>query len=230
MQPQEPTDVPDPDYGARIRIDGRWRLPEFAVLTERYTQLYSFLYHLRDREGLAGEQRARETFAAFPWHSGFSSLNFFSGLYGAVPRGDRLTIKEIRYASPGFIDLFQDPALVASMSATIFALGSAMTRAAKVYEDIQGVLAKQKLANIDVRRAQLVLEKEQLDFVLDANKRMASELQLSGALVHELERRTNNNPLLKLKILLAVYRRAAPLGELAEQGKVQEIEDLLGKR
>src|SRR5947207_517476 len=115
--------------GVRLLLDSHWQLPELSILTARYTDLYAFYYSLRRLDDDTADRRASETFVAYPWHVGYSSLNFFRDLYFAVEPRDRLAVVEIRYASPGFIELVQDPRVIGAISTAILTLGAGLNRA-----------------------------------------------------------------------------------------------------
>ena len=88
----------------KIHIEGRWEIRDLYLFPHRYAEIYSFLYALAAAEKTEASLFAH-AFKRYPWRGGYSAVNFYDELYGAIPREERPQIKSIEYASPGYIEL-----------------------------------------------------------------------------------------------------------------------------
>ena len=75
-----------------------------------------------------------------------------------------------------------------------------------------------KLLKVDVRRAQLDLERAEIEFAEDVTRRLASTMGLD--LTDELQRLTAN-PVVRMKILFSLYRRVRDLSKLQNSKQIR---------
>jgi hypothetical protein len=89
------------------------------------------------------------------------------------------------------------------------------------YRRIQKGLTEHRLAKIDLSSKELELTQRQLEFCQTETRTLAKILGLTDAQEAVLDKRLDSNAAKKLKILLSVYRRVAPLARKQADGKMQ---------
>jgi hypothetical protein len=124
----------------------------------------------------------------------------------------------ISYASPGWIEL--SVVVLAFMGATRFikSVSGAINQANSTYHEVVTGLSKRKLLKLEVKKAELDFEREELEHINNCTKSMARLLGFHN--LDEINRLTGN-PYKTLKILLAVYRRARTMAKLEHKEKIQ---------
>ena len=78
-----------------------------------------------------------------------------------------------------------------------------------------------ELSKINLAKEELELTQRQIAFAEAESAKLMDVLGLSPVQRHTLDQRTRGNPVMKLKILLSVYRRVEPLAEKQNEGKLQ---------
>jgi hypothetical protein len=200
----------------RIYIDHRWSLEDLYVYPRAYEQVYFALEALVPAEDELSNERIERAFQAFPWRGGYSAVNFYNQLKYATPRNKRPEVTEMKYASPGYIELLLNLPLAVKIAVSVTAVAGSIGSCNKVYNQIHSDLQKRKLLRIEVDRKKLELTKEQIYLVADANEKMADILNLDS---HDTIDQRTNDPLISLKIFLSVYRRIRTLAEYENKGK-----------
>ncbi|HZX16192.1 MAG TPA: hypothetical protein VFF22_04900 [Pseudomonas sp.] len=201
-----------------IKLDKRWELQDLSVVTKEYVQLYSFFYVLKcvDEGIYVGLD-----FSTYPWGGGYSVVNFFKGSYGLTPDEYRLQINRIQYASPGFIELSGVIAIASDVSILVSALCASALAINKTYDTIVKSYHRRRLGHIKVQEAESKLMQDDIVFIQQSIRRLSSEFNLRPEQVSAVQKITNGNELVQLKILLALYRRAEPIQEQQSSGKAQ---------
>ena len=203
----------------RLEMDGDWGLLELSGFGRQYVQLYSFLYVL---ESTGAEPEPDEAtlhpFRAFPWAGGWSAVDFFDSLRVAVPPTHRPRIASIRYSSPGYIELTLAVAVALNLRKIVDHVCSSVERIHDTYNALYRGAQERKLLKLDVRRRQLVLDREQLQFAEEATNALLRMMNL-GPLSAFF--RLTANPVARMKILLAVYRRLRRLVKLRNSGQIR---------
>lgn len=214
----------DTAFGSqRIEVEADWSLRELLTVCTTYEQLYSVLYPLQPelQESLRGEGIARleYLYRAFPWRGGYSAVNFYNSQRYLIPRDNRPSIRRIRIESPGFIELGIAVVTAATVYRVVKALTGSVGEATRLYHDIRVQMQERKLMQINVKREELALAREQLAFAEDAQKLLADGLGLAheGGIIRALA----DNPLAALKITLSIYRRAAILSKAEGLGELE---------
>ena len=202
----------------RIPLDGRWELADLYQFPHTYTQIYSVLYVLERDLTRKRLERRDYIFSKFPWRGGYSTVNWFSGLYHTIPAEDRPRVIEIKYASPGWLDLGVYVGVAYSIRHMLIAFSEAGRHLNETYNQIQTGIHQRKLNKIKLRKAEINLENEKFAFVLTSAHTMAKLMGFRHLKeMHELTR----DPLVTLKMLLALYRRLRTLEEFENQGKTK---------
>lgn len=199
-----------------ILLDKRWELRDFSIVTKEYVQLYSFFYVLSRVET---EEYLEVDFSTYPWGGGFSVVNFFQKSYGLTKKEDRLQITKLKYASPGLIELSGAIGIAADVAALVGTLCGSLFTINKTVDSIISSYHKRKLGKIQVQEAESKLKRDDITFIQNSIKQLSSDFKLTAPQIEAVKKITNNNELVQLKILLALYRRAEPIVEQQESGK-----------
>ena len=204
----------------KLELDGRWNLEDLSEATREYVQLYGFAYSLMTDLPLARREEIEYIYGKFPWQGGYSTVNFFNQLFHKIPPRFRPQVRRIQYASPGFIELTLLLAAAATVARIVKSVCSAINTAHDTYRNIQKGSVEHELSKINVKSQELDLRKKQIEFCESSAKQLEKVLGLSEQEVALLDQRTQSHPVMKLKILLSVFRRVEPLAEQQAAGKL----------
>lgn len=205
----------------KIKLDGRWNLEELSEATKGYTQLYGFAYSLLPDISERRQEEIDFIYGKFPWRGGYSTVNFFNQLFHKTPHNLHPEVVRIQYASPGFIELSELLIVSGSVAALVKAVSSIIQNAHKTYREIQKGCMEHKLAKINLRKEHLELTQRQLTFCETASDRLVKLFGLSKAQNKILDQKVQGNKIIKLKILLSVFRRVEPLAKKQSEGKLE---------
>src|SRR6056297_2592285 len=205
----------------KLGLDGRWSLEELSDATKDYVQLYGFAYSLMPDLPLARRAEIDYIYGKFPWQGGYSTVNFFSQLFHKIPPKFRPEVKRIQYASPGFIELTLLLAAATTVAAIVKAVCSSINNAHDTYRNIQKGAIEHKLSKINLAKEELDLKQRQISFCDTSSKKLIDLFGLTPEQEALIDQRTNGNPVMKLKILLSVFRRVAPLADKQAEGKLK---------
>lgn len=201
-----------------IQMGGKWTLEDISEVAHVYSQAYAFLYVLNTPLTDDRKERLHITFTAFPWRGGYSAVNFYLYLKALVLPSERPQIVSLRYGSEGLLEL----ALLASIAVQIGILIKTLCLAAKdlneLYSSIYRGLQDRKLMRTEVKRKDIALETEQLDFIIDSSDKLSKMMGFQN--VEEINKLTGS-PLATLKILLSFYRRIRVLAGYEKKGKAK---------
>lgn len=201
-----------------LRLDQDWEMQELADLAKLYTQCYSLVYSLSGIRIDSEDERAIDWFhgvyAKYPWRGGYSAINFYHSLYAKIPFEQRPRILEIQYASPGFIKLKEAALVAALLAGIVTAVTTSFDQIHDSYNQVQKGMSERKLRKLEIELTELQLDREKLKFIQESKKLLIEQMQIPVAMQQELIRRTGDNELMQLKILMSFYRRVQPLSEL----------------
>ncbi|MCX5823967.1 MAG: hypothetical protein NTY86_10815 [Deltaproteobacteria bacterium] len=204
----------------RIGIDGEWSLEDWYVFPRTIDQTYSFLYSITEVGRLEGEPEEDEplyiTYTAHPWRGGYSAVNFYNYLHDLVPKPLRPRVISIHYASPGWLELGLAIGVALSIRRIVKAFCDSGREIVSFYNDIYDGLNERKLQRISVKREELRLTREQIEFAEYSMKKLSKMMAFDG--LTELKQITPNE-LSSLKILLSFFRRIRVLGDYQKNGK-----------
>src|SRR6267378_4501008 len=187
----------------RIAIDGDWSLVDLYRFPRTYSQLYSFFYAILQRDTVDLE-RLQHVFQAHPWLGGYSAVNFYNELGFLVPPLDRPRIESIRYESPGWIELGLLVGAAVAIGKVVSAFTTAGGQLNALYSDIYKGLQHRKLMRIKVKREELRLDREEVQYLEQSCQSLARLLGFKD--LEQLQDLTPNR-LATLKVLLSLYRR-----------------------
>jgi len=207
----------------KVRLDGRWNLEELSEATKDYTQLYGFAYSLLSDLPTTSREEIDYIYGKFPWRGGYSTVNFFNQLFHKIPPKLRPEVERIQYASPGFIELSELLLVAASVAGIVQSVCAAIDSAHKTYRKIQKGSVDHKLAKINLTKEQLDLTQRQITFCEIASKSLVNLLGLTEAQEQLLDQKVQGQgrEIMKLKILLSVFRRVEPLAKKQSKGKIE---------
>lgn len=204
-----------------IEIDGRWSLEDLSDTTKNYIHLYGFAYSLIEDLPQARQHEVDYVYGKFPWRGGYSTVNFFNQLFHKIPPKLRPEVQRIQYASPGFIEL-AEILVVASTVATIIAtVCKSIKSVHDLYRHIQKGSIDHELSKINLRKASLKIQKQQVAFCKKSAKELSEALGLTQTQDQFIDQKVGGNHVMKLKILLSVFRRVEPLAKKQAEGKLK---------
>lgn len=205
----------------KLRLDGRWNLEELSETTRDYTQLYGFAYSLLSDLPVARREEIDFIYGKFPWRGGYSTVNFFNQLFHKIPPKLRPEVERIQYASPGFIELSELLLVAVTVAGIVKAVCSTINTANDTYRKIQKGSVDHELAKINLAKEKLDLTQRQIAFCQSSAKQLVQIFGLTEAQEQLIDQRVQGNPVMKLKILLSVFRRVKPLAQKQSEGKLE---------
>lgn len=205
----------------KLRLDGRWNLEELSEATRDYIQLYGFAYSFLPDLPSARREEIDYIYGKFPWRGGYSTVNFFNQLFHKIPPKFRPEVERIQYASPGFIELSELLLVAATVAGIVKAVCTTINTAHDTYRRIQKGSAEHKLSQINLTKEQLELTQRQVAFCENSAKQLVQIFGLTETQEQLIDQRVQGNPVMKLKILLSVFRRVKPLAEKQSEGKLE---------
>ena len=205
----------------QLGLDGRWGLEELSDATKDYIQLYGFAYSLIPDLPLARREEIDYIYGKFPWRGGYSTVNFFNQLFHKIPPNLRPEVQRIQYSSPGFIELTELLVVAGTVAAIVLTVCKSLKSVHDLYRSIQKASVDHELSKINLAKEDLDLKQRQITFCENSSRSLAKALGLTAAQEHLIDQKVQGSPVMKLKILLSVYRRVEPLAEKQAEGKLQ---------
>ena len=198
-----------------LQLDGSWYLDELVGIPRLYSQLYSFMYTLKNISKDSVSNNAHRIFSTYPWKGGFSTVNFFNDLSSVIPSFHEPRVNSIEYASPGQIELelLKDVASsIKHMVNTSFKNKDELQKEAK---NIKSFMAQHKLSKIDGNSEDLNLND---NIRVHLENKIFTFSHLMGIDQHA-KKITNlsGNELVSIKIILSIYRRNLKLFDFIER-------------
>ena len=206
------------DNTYKIQMNGEWTLEDLYWLPHVYSQVYAFLYALNMPLTDYGDEKLYITFTAHPWLGGYSAVNFYSYLQNLVPRSDRPRVVSIQYGSLGLLELGLVVSIALSIGVLIKTFSTGINDLHSLYSSIYKGLQDRKLMRIEVKRRELAIEKEQLQFINEAAQKLSQMMGFKN--VEQINELTGNS-LATLKILLSFYRRIRTLAGYEKDEKAK---------
>ena len=204
----------------QIGLNGRWALEELSYAMKEYIQLYGFAYSLIPDLPIARREEIDYIYGKFPWRGGYSTVNFFNQLFHKIPGKLRPEVKRIQYASPGFIELTELLAAALMVAQIVTTVCKSLNSIHKLFRKIQKASAAHKLSKINLATEELNLKQRQITFCVNSSKSLVKAFGLTEAQEQLIDQKVQNNPVMKLKILLSVFRRVEPLAKKQALGKI----------
>ena len=200
----------------RVLMDERWELEDLYVFPHTYSQIHAFIYCLDFELDERREKRIDFSLINYPWRGGYSYTNIYRVLHGLITEDDTPKIAEIKYASPGWIDLLMNPEValkVAKSLGVLIGTGVAAVEAFKRIDKARLDMAKNRRRN----QAEMVkYSAEEAKYLNQMSEEVAKNIGFNS--VEKLNSRTKN-PEVTLKLLLAHQRRMNKMAEYVASGK-----------
>ncbi len=209
----------------KLGLDGEsWFLDDFSRVTRTYRQLYAFNYAIFQRARSAVRSTVAEKLSTLAWRGGFSTVQWFDALGAVTPSVHRVRVREIRYASPGYIAIDALPSVSRKVADSISRLSSVddRERVEKHYGDAYKFFSRYGLTKLDLtvkahRERLKVAEVESgvsyfLDYFLKfyGFSKEKEDLLSAGAVELSL-----------LKAILSYHRRAVQLASYVDEGSLE---------
>ena len=205
----------------QLALDGRWGLEELSDTTKDYIQLYGFAYSLLPDLPTSRREEVDYIYGKFPWRGGYSTVNFFNQLFHKIPPKLRPEVRRIQYASPGFIELSELLVVSFTVAAIVANVCKSLKSVHDLYRSIQKASVDHKLSKINLAREDLDLKQRQISFCQTSAKSLAKALGLTDAQEELIDQKVQGSSVMKLKILLSVFRRVEPLAKKQAEGKLK---------
>ncbi len=200
----------------RVLMDERWELEDLYVFPHTYSQVHAFIYCLDFDLDEKKEKRIDFFLINYPWQGGYSYTNIYRVLSGLIPEEDIPKIAEIKYASPGWIDLLMNPDValrIAQSLGILIGTGVAGVEAFKRIDKARLDMASNRRKN----KMELVkYSAEEAKYLNQMSEEIAKNLGFTN--IEKLNERTKN-PEVTLKLLLAHHRRMNKMAEYIASGK-----------
>lgn len=217
MTPEEEQWFENPER-YRILMDGRWELEDLYVMPHTFEQCYSFIYCFDATVRPISIDRIASALRGYPSRGGYSYLNIYSVLRTQISWRDRPRVREIKYASPGWLDLALNHDVALQVAKAVSALAGSAVVAAKSYAVATKALTGVKTAREKAKLANMKLTAEQDATLMKLCESHAKFLGFQS--VKALNKQTGS-PEVTLRLLLAHQRRLRELGKYIEEGKVR---------
>jgi hypothetical protein len=201
----------------RILMDGRWELKDLYAVPHYFEQCYSFIYCFDATVRPIDINRIAFALRGYPWRGGYSYLNIYSVLRMQITWRDRPRIREIKYASPGWLDLALNHDVALQVAKAVSALAGSAAVAAKSY-----AVAHKALTSVKTEREKAKLKNIKLTAEQDATlmKLCDSHARFLGFQSVKALNKQTGSPDVTLRLLLAHQRRLRELGRYIEKGKI----------
>ena len=205
----------------QLGLDGRWTLEELSNSTKDYIQLYGFAYSLIADLPSARRYEIDHIYGKFPWRGGYSTVNFFSQLFHKIPPKLRPEVKRIKYSSPGFIELTEILAVAITVAGIVGTVCKSLKSVHDLYRSIQKASLDHELSKINLSKQDLELKQRQIEFCDSSSRELIKAFGLTDEQSKLIDAKVQNNSVMKLKILLSVFRRIEPLAKRQAEGKLK---------
>ncbi|MBA6088585.1 hypothetical protein H4C81_06720 [Pseudomonas monteilii] len=201
-----------------LLLDKEWKLEDLAVVSKNYNQLYAFAYSLQTNLSAHNQQQVVTAYANLPWRGGFSTVHFFTHVFSRIPASNQPRVTRITYASPGFIELAALASVCFIVARIVTTVANSIKTANDTYSHIRKGMQERKLSQIQANLKEAELLMQTHDFCEQSCERLIRTMGISPHDDAVLNQRTQGNRLQKLKLLMSVYRRVAPLAEKQSKG------------
>jgi hypothetical protein len=201
-----------------IHLGGNWTLEDLSKFSRAYEQVYLLIKAVEFPTENPENRLDDHVFQSFPWLGGYSAVGFYNNLKYLTPLMWRPKIISIEYASPGWLELGLLAVAAVKVETIVKAIASSVDHINATYNAIRKGMHDRKLSEINVRREQLRLDKETIDFIDHSTYTMTQLLGLGN--IKQLDEKTGNR-LASLKIILSLYRRLKILVDFQLNGKAK---------
>lgn len=202
-------------------------MDDLAIIPKTFQQLYSFHYGLShlDREAI----KNKLTQSLTRWTGGFTAVHLFSGLKNLIPSIHKARVKELKYASPGFIKMNLIEGIAKEISVVFENYLKNQDETEKLYKAIYKYFKDQGISGFDNDSQE---QEVKISYLQEQaiNSYLNKYLVLLG--ISNYQSSFNSlevDALGQIRSVLAYYRRLKILGKYVESGtlKIPTPEDSL---
>lgn len=192
-----------------VFIDADLDKGDLGDIPRAFTQAYEIFYIL------STQQRLDATFRSHPWREGFSSMHFYNEIESLMPEEDRPQLKEVQYASPGFMRFSLHRPTAQSVSNCVSLAGDTHSEISRAFTALGSYIEKNDLNSL--RRDSKDWSKHNAA-LLSRTKKLLDALHLPRANVL-----LENAPRLfeAAKIARSIVRRLRTLARYQKQGTIR---------
>lgn len=209
----------------RLLIDGQWDMQDFGLFYQKFADLYSYKQAVDyvASENSTKVDKVQKVFKSKPFRGGSSYVGFFNELQDLIPRNERPALNGIEYHSPGYVELRGKSSILESLKQSIEIYLENADEIQKCHDDLRGFMSKNSLLRIT--GASKSVEVTVLADLADLTKSFLSSLPLDGK--DYIDTLTKENPVVRAKIGLALFRRLKATATFFAQGRLSYPETLL---
>ncbi len=209
------------EFYHKFLVDGQWDLPEFGRFYTKFGECYSFMIamnKLRSVDVLHDVKRKIiDTIGLYPWKGGGSYLHFYKGLVKLLQFDERLDVKEVRYASPGHVEVRGDESAFKETIMIFEAYNENYTEIQKDYDELYDFLRKNKYLKTDAKDFPNVgASKDYMDLKISSINQ-----SLSFPYNNEIAKFSEKNSLVRAKVILSFVRRIDDAFRFHAEGRVR---------
>jgi hypothetical protein len=195
----------------KLNIAGNWNFLDFGNLFRRLSQVYTFTFATSE---ISKNQSDFVKFMKRDLKSGFDSMHFFNELANYIPSQDRLAVKEMKYASPGFVTIKAD---AYSLKKTYNILKNVSEQFTIIEEKYYNYYLANRAIKNSKKYSTIIKEKEL--------KRINEEvLKYFAEHVFEIERKDlimlTGDIETSVRLIFSVYRKVLEIVILSQEGKI----------
>lgn len=210
----------DEDVGQieKLLLEGSWDLPELGKFQQHISDVYNFIYSMDDwRSSVKEVERdaIRRVFVTRPFRGGSSYGAYFNDLEGRLRLSERVKLKAIEKASPGYMNIGGSGEIFSEVEEVVRAYIKNRTELKALANEVTKYLRKERLAQMQVSKFSINDPRSEVLSSYSSRICRLINLHVEG----ELNSMTNANALGTLKIVLAIYRRASNAAEYFAQGR-----------
>jgi hypothetical protein len=200
----------------RIHMDGAWGLRDLYEFPHAFMQVYAFIYCFDSPLAPRDADRINDALESYPWAGGYSVVNIYTVLQNQVEHQDRPRIEEIKYASPGWIDVLLNLHPAVKLAGAVAAIAGSLAATAKSYATLQKTFHEVRSGKERNRLDRIKLTREQIQELHGLSEDLARLIGFEQ--LESLNKRTGNI-LVTAKLVAAQFRRLKSLADFVLEGK-----------
>lgn len=204
----------------KLIVDGSWDMPEFGRFYQKYSDIYSFLVAILNWNDETADGAIKDKIAAAfsskPFRGGSSYRHFYQDLVENLVKGERLGLQEIKYASPGHVDVHGREDAFEDVQGVIRWFMDHRADVTKVHSTLRTYLSK--LGLLQIAGANFDQNDPRADYILGQAKILNDAMHGPDFLA--IKTLAKDNALVAAKIVMSFYRRVDEASQFFSQGRV----------
>jgi len=204
----------------RLLVDGEWELTDFGQFQQKFSDMYAFLASTsiwRDKSrDKSLRRKVVDAFLDRPFKGGFSYVHLFRDLENCLPRGMRLNLDKISYASPGYVDVFGEQYVFDDLTKILMNFGRNREALKEKYTAFYRFLSKG--GYLAMSGSDFELQPTASKVIRARARELAKDMLAPN--YKEVLALSNGNVLVAAKVVLAFYRRLSDASNYFAQGRI----------